>query len=140
MDIDNCETNKITSLCTSRSMLGGCGVNTKLWATVLPEGEKYDVRVRAICLLQTEAALYPQHSAAKERLLEPGAHICATSFPPSQASNYRAVSPPLPLLWQLARRKPDVAARKLGYGLACCTGLPASSLVTALFRAKPHSR
>ena len=61
-------------------------------------------------------------------------------FPPSQAGNYRVASPPLPLLWQLARRKPDVAARKLGYGLACCTGLPADSLVTALFRAKPHGR
>ena len=39
--------------------------------------------------------------------------------PISQAGNYRAASPPLPLLWQLARRKPDMAARKLGYSLAC---------------------
>ena len=57
MDIDNCRTKKITSLCTSRSMLEGCGVKTKLWVNVLPEREKYDVRVTALSLLQTKAAL-----------------------------------------------------------------------------------
>lgn len=35
------------------------------------------------------------------------------------------------LLWQVARRKPDMAAPMLGYSLACRYRLPAGSLVTA---------